>query len=162
MRAYYHKQSAKMDSTFKIWKTNRYLYLKYFEKYTLEQLNKVPDGFSNNLIWNIGHIIVAQQALTYKSSNLEGYLPKELYELYTPGTKPTKQTSEKEVVELKHLLISLIEKTETDFHNGEFVTFKERVTGTGFHLASLKDAFEFNNYHEALHLGFMMNIQKFI
>jgi hypothetical protein len=26
--------------------------------YTLEQLNKIPEGYNNNLIWNIAHIIV--------------------------------------------------------------------------------------------------------
>jgi len=151
-----------MKSTFKTWKTSRNLYLEYFDKYTLAQLNKIPDGFSNNLIWNIGHIIVAQQALIYKTSNLHGYLSGELFGLYKPGTKPTQQTSENEINKLKHLLISLIEKTETDFNNGKFVTFNERMTGTGFYLNTLKDAFAFNNYHEGLHLGFMMNIQKFI
>lgn len=63
-----------MNSTFKIWKTSRNLYLDFFEKYTLDQLNKIPEGFNNNLIWNIGHEIVAQQALIYKSSGLEGYI----------------------------------------------------------------------------------------
>ncbi len=151
-----------MKSIFKTWKTSRNLYLEYFDKYTLEQLNKIPDGFSNNLIWNIGHIIVAQQALIYKSSNLEGYLSGELYGLYNPGTKPTECTSQNEVNELKNLLISLIEKTETDFYNEKFMIFNKRMTGTGFYLNSLKDAFEFNNYHEGLHLGFMTNIRKFI
>lgn len=151
-----------MESTFKTWKTNRNVYLEYFDKYTVEQLNKIPDGFSNNLIWNIGHIIVAQQALIYKSSDLQGYISKELFELYKPGIKPTEQTSENEINELKNLLISLIEKTEIDFYNGKFVTFNERMTGTGFHLSSLNDAFHFNNYHEGLHLGLMMNIRKFL
>ena len=63
---------------------------------------------------------------------------------------------------MKELLISLIEKTKTDFYNGKFVKFNEKMTGTGFHLDSLKDALEFNNYHEGLHLGFMINIQKFV
>jgi len=48
--------------------------LEYFDNYTLEQLNKIPEGFSNNLIWNIGHIIVTQQVLIYKLSNLQGYI----------------------------------------------------------------------------------------
>lgn len=151
-----------MESIFKTWKTSRNLFLEYFDKYSLEQLNKIPEGFSNNIIWNIGHIIVAQQALIYKSSNIQEYISGELFELYKPGTKPTKQTTADEIKELKELLISLIEKTEIDFYNNRFVTFNERMTGTGFHLSSLKDAFEFNNYHEGLHLGFMMNIRKFL
>lgn len=147
---------------FKTWKTSRKLYLECFDKYSLDQLNKIPYGFSNNLIWNIGHIIVAQQALIYKGSELEGYISDELFELYKPGTKPTESISQSDVNELKELIISLIEKTETDFSNGKFVEYNERMTGTGFYLSSLKDAFEFNNYHEGLHLGCMMNIRKFI
>lgn len=151
-----------MENTFKIWKQNRNLYLDFFEKYTLEQLNKIPVGFSNNLIWNIGHIIVAQQILVYKSSDLQGYLSQELVELYKPGTKPTGKTSENEINELKELLISLIEKTETDFYKEEFKIYNERTTSTGFHLGSLKEAIEYNTYHEGLHLGLMMNIRKFV
>ena len=151
-----------MESAFKIWETNRNLYLDFLEKYTLEQLNKVPDGFSNNLIWNIGHVVVAQQGLVYKTSGLPGYVSDELFDKYKPGTKPTGNTSKEEVGELKELLISLIEQTKNDFYASKFVTFKERMTGTGFYLSSLTDAIQFNNYHEALHLGFMMNIRKFV
>ena len=151
-----------METTFKIWRTNRNLYLDFFEKYTVEQLNKIPVGFSNNLIWNIGHIIVCQQVLVYKSSNLQGYLSQELVELYKPGSKPTEKTSESEIKDLKELLLSLIEKTETDFYKGEFNIFNERTTSMGFHLGSLEEALEYNNYHEGLHLGFMINIKKFI
>ncbi len=151
-----------MESIFKTWKTSRNLYLEYFEKYTLEQLNKVPDGFSNNLIWNIGHIIVAQQALIYKGSNLDGYVSDELFGLFKPGTKPTGKITEAQANELKDLLIALIEKTETDFYNGDFKTYNARMTGTGFHLSSISDAFEFNNYHEGLHLGYTMSIRRFV
>ncbi|WP_276498083.1 DinB family protein [Pontibacter litorisediminis] len=151
-----------MESAFKIWETSRNLYLGFLEKYTLEQLNKVPEGFSNNLIWNIGHIIVAQQGLVYKSSGLPGYVPDELFALYKPGTRPTGTTSEEEVAELKELLISLIAQTKTDYYAGKFVTYNARMTGTGFQVASLTDAIQFNNYHEALHLGVMMGIRKFV
>ena len=66
-----------MQTTFKIWETNRKLHLEFLEKYTLEQLNKIPDGFKNNLIWNVGHIITTQQGLIYRLSGLPVMISKE-------------------------------------------------------------------------------------
>lgn len=151
-----------MEAVFKTWRTSRSLIATYFENYNLKQLNQVPEGFNNNLTWNIGHIIVAQQGLVYKGSGLDSYLPEALTARYIPGTKPDGQTSQDEIDKLKELLFSLIEKTEIDFRQGIFQTYKERTTGTGFHLSSIEDALEFNNYHEALHLGAMMAIRKFV
>jgi len=151
-----------METIFKAWTASRRLYLDFFNNYSLDQLNKIPDGFNNNIIWNIGHIIVAQQSLIYKGSNLPMLISDDLVNLYKSGTKPAGSTSQDEVNELKELLIVLIAKTETDFKNGVFKTYNERTTVTGFHLASVKDAFEFNNYHEGLHLGYMMSIRKFV
>ena len=81
---------------------------------------------------------------------------------YKNGSKPTETTTQTEIDELKVLLFSLIEKTKEDYANGKFVSYNEYTTGTGFHLASTMEAMNFNNYHEALHMGFMMNIRKFI
>ncbi|UPT72086.1 MAG: DinB family protein [Flavobacterium sp. JAD_PAG50586_2] len=150
-----------MDTTFKIWETNRNHYLTLIENYSLEQLNKTPEGFSNNLAWNLGHIIVAQQGLIYRLSGLPMYISDEMRNTYMNGTKPT-GTTQAEIDELKNLLFLLIEKTKEDYANGKFVTYNEYTTGTGYHLANLQDALEFNNYHEGLHFGFMMNIRKFI
>ena len=151
-----------MDTSFKIWETNRHLYLKLLSNYSLEQLNKIPDGFSNNLIWNLGHIIVAQQGLVYRLSGLPVNVSEEMTNTYKNGSKPTGQTTQAEVDELKGLLISLMKQTRSDYAAGRFQNYTEYTTGTGFHLASTQEAIEFNNYHEALHLGFMMNIRKFI
>ena len=151
-----------MESVFKTWKTSRKIFAEYFDKYTLAQLNTTPAGFSNNLIWNIGHVIVAQQSLVYRLSDVPIQIPAAMVELYKPGSKPTGTTTGAEAEELRSLLSTLVEQTEKDYANGLFQTFTERMTGTGFHLTSLADAFEFNNYHEGLHLGLMMNIRKFV
>jgi hypothetical protein len=151
-----------MDTTFKIWETNRSLYLNFLNNFSLEQLNKIPEGFSNNLIWNIGHIIVSQQGLVYRLSGLKMNVTDAMFETYKNGSKPTGTTSLSEVEEIKTLLFSLISQTKSDYENGKFVSYNEYTTGTGFNLTSTKEAMEFNNYHEGLHLGFMMNIRKFI
>lgn len=151
-----------MDSLFKIWETNRHIHANFLGKYSLDQLNTTPQGFSNNLIWNIGHIIVSQQSLIYRLSGLPMNVSNELFSLYKNGSKPTGTTTQAEVEELKSLLFPLVEKTKADFVAGKFTTYNAYTTSTGFHLGSIEDAVAFNNYHEGLHLGFMMNIRKFV
>lgn len=151
-----------MKDAFKIWETNRNIYAKLLENYSLEQLNTIPPGFSNNLVWNLGHIIVAQQGLVYRLSGLPMNVSMEMYDAYKNGSKPTGTTTQAEVDELKELLFSLMEKTKEDYEAGKFTTYTEYTTQTGFHLASVQEAIQFNNYHEGTHLGFMVNIRKFI
>ncbi|WP_288446110.1 hypothetical protein [uncultured Chryseobacterium sp.] len=85
-----------------------------------------------------------------------------MFNKYQSGTKPTEPVSEKEAAELKGLLTSFIDLTITDFKKNIFMTYKERTTGIGFHLSSINDAFECNNYHEGMHLGYMLSIRKFV
>ncbi|RYZ21805.1 MAG: DinB family protein [Chitinophagaceae bacterium] len=151
-----------MEALFKALKTSRGLYAAFFDNYTLEQLNRVPPGFSNNLAWNIGHIIVAQQALVYRGSGVPMHISEELFDRYKPGTKPAADLTQGEADELRVLLHSLALQTEQDYEAGRFSTYQERTTATGFHLASLQDALVFNNYHEGIHLGLMMAIRKFV
>ena len=151
-----------MEAILKAWKTSRRLYLDFLDNYNLEQLNLTPPKFSNNLIWNIGHIVAAQQSLVYKTSNLPINIPDEFFEKYKPGTRPGEPVSQSEVEEIRSLLISMVDKTEEDLKNGKFVSFSERTTITGFHLGSLEDALTFNNYHEGLHLGYLKSIARFV
>lgn len=151
-----------METAFKVWRKSREIYLTFFDNYSLDQLNQIPVGFNNNLIWNIGHVIVAQQGLIYRSSNLPMYISEDLVNRYKSGTRPDGRATQAEADELKYLLISIVEKTEADFQKDIFKMYNERTTGTGFHLGSVRDAFEFNNYHEGMHLGYMMSIRKFV
>jgi len=151
-----------MQSLLNTWKTSRNIYADLAEKYSLDQLNHIPSGFSNNLIWNIGHVIVAQQSLVYRLSGLDMYITQEMMDAYKPGSVPTGTTTAEEVATLKSLLLSLVTSTEADLASGHFTSFTARTTATGFQLASLEDALHFNNFHEGTHLGMMLNIRKFI
>jgi hypothetical protein len=151
-----------MKALFKTWATNRKIYLSFLEGYSLEQLNKIPEGFNNNLVWNLGHIVVVQQLLVYRGSNQPMAVSMEMVNKYKPGSKPTEPVTQEEVNQIKELMESLVAKTEEDYKNGIFTTYNEFTTSTGFHLASVQDALEFNNYHEGMHLGYMMSMRKFI
>lgn len=151
-----------MKTTFRIWETSRNLYLKYLETYSLEQLNKIPDGFSNNLIWNIAHIIVSQQKLVYTLSGLPMHISQEMLEKYQNGSKPDGKVSKTEVDVIRSLLISTINQTKSDYESGIFKEFNPYQTKTGFYLETLQEAMTFNNYHEGIHYGIMMQIKKFL
>ncbi|RAK23775.1 DinB family protein [Flavobacterium aquaticum] len=151
-----------MDATFRIWETSRNIYLKFFDNYSLEQLNTIPAGMSNNLIWNLGHVVVSQQKLVYALSGLPMHIPDSLFEKYQNGSRPDGKTTQAEVDEIKKLLSEIVEKTKSDFEAGIFKEFHPYQTKTGFHLGTWKEAMEFNNYHEGIHLGIMMSIKKHI
>jgi len=42
---------------------NRALYARFLKSFSLEQLNTVPEGFNNNIIWNVTHALVTQQSI---------------------------------------------------------------------------------------------------
>lgn len=151
-----------METSFNINQTSRTVLLNFLENHSLEQLNAIPEGFSNNLIWNIGHCIVVQQMLVYKLSDLPMMISDEMVEKYKRGTKPEHSVSQSEVDEMKVLLFSTLEKTKKDFSEKLFQNYNEFTSLSGFTMKSATDAIEFNNYHEALHLGIMMQIRKFI
>ena len=151
-----------MKQTFDVNTTSRTMVSKFLENYSLEQLNKIPEGFSNNLIWNIAHIIVTQQLLVYKLSGLPMMVSDELVEKYRKGTQPEREVTQSEVDEIKRLLFKTIEKTKEDFENKVFENFQEYPTSTGFVLTSVEGAMVFNNFHEGVHIGIMMSIRKFL
>lgn len=151
-----------MHEAFNITLQNRKVLEDYLQNYSLEQLNKVPEGFNNNLIWNIGHIIVVQQLLVYKLSGLPTMISDEMISKYQKGTKPEADVTQEEIDDIKQLLYVTVEQTQADFDNQIFKTYHEFTNNLGFTIRSAEGAIAYNYYHEAMHLGMMMSIRKFV
>jgi hypothetical protein len=151
-----------MSSVFQVQKTIREILLKILDNHSLEQLNKIPEGFKNNLIWNVAHCIASQQILVYKLSGLPMQISDEFIAKYSKGTKPEGDVSQEEVDQVRDLLVKTLEQTETDFNNHVFKTYHEYTTSLGFELKSVQDALDFVSYHEGIHTGIIMSIRKFI
>ena len=151
-----------MHQTFDITRTSRKVLATFLQNHTLEQLNTIPEGFTNNLIWNIGHIVVVQQMLVYNLSGLPMLVPQEMVAKYKRGTKPGDFIGQAEVDQIQSLLFETINQTKADFNAKIFRNYTEFTTMTGFTIKNVEDALSFNYYHEAIHLGMMMAIKKFI
>jgi hypothetical protein len=151
-----------MNSVFEVQKTSRSILLKIVDNYSLEQLNKIPQGFSNNIIWNVAHCISVQQSIVYKLSGLPAVVSEEFILKYRKGTRPEGDVSQEEVEEIRTLLSTTLEKTENDFSSGLFVDYNEYTTSLGNTLKNIQGALEFNNFHEGIHTGIIMSIKKFV
>src|SRR5690606_36358733 len=89
-----------------------------------EQLNKIPDGFNNNIIWNIGHMTAAQQGICYTRAGLPTVVEEQLILNYKTGTGPAKLVSDEEVTRLKSLLLSTLDQMEADLERQLFDGYK--------------------------------------
>ncbi len=137
-------------------------FLNVVNSLTTEQLNHIPDGLNNNIIWNFGHAIVTHQLLCYNLSGNRMYTNKELVHKYRIGTKPEAPVSAEEIEELKKLALELVSIFETDIQTDMFKEYKEYTTSYNVTLSNIEDAVKFNNVHEGLHLGYAMAIRKMI
>jgi hypothetical protein len=132
------------------------------KSHTLDQLNKIPEGYNNNLIWNIAHVIVVQQMLVYKLSGLPMMISDEMVEQYKKGTKPEHIATQAEVDAIQIALEETINQTEIDLENKIFTNYQEYPTSAGIVLKSAEEAMAFNDFHEGLHIGIIMSIRKFV
>jgi len=149
-----------MNWAFDIAIKNRKLLESFIENHTLEELNKVPEGFNNNIIWNIAHTIVTQQLLVYNLSGLPMLLSEEMVAAYRKGSKTERDVSQDEVNLVKGLLFSTIEKTKVDYDNKFFQSYNEYTVSTKSTLSNVEEAIDFNNFHEGIHLGYILALRK--
>ena len=149
-----------MDFAFDVTIKNRMLFKSFLEHFTLEQLNKVPEGFSNNIFWNIAHTVVTQQLLVYSLSEIPMLVPNELVLKYKKGTKTEHVATQEEVDEIKALLFSTVEQTKADYAANIFKHYNSYTVSTKSTLTNVEDAITFNNFHEGIHLGYILALKK--
>ena len=149
-----------MEYTLDITLKTRAIFLNMLENYTLEQLNIKPEGFNNTIFWNIKHIVVTQQLLTYGLSSLPLLITETETEDYRKGSKTEFDATIQDVEILKKQLFSTLEQTQLDYRNGIFKTFTPYTVSTKSTLTNVEEAFQFNSFHEGIHLGYILALKK--
>jgi len=127
-----------------------------------EQLNKVPEGFNNNIIWNLAHMVAAQQGVCYRRSGLDLVVAETFFDSYKPGTKPEQFVDADEITAIKEQLISTLDKFETDIDKGIFSNYTQVVTRYGVELRNIDDAISFLPFHDGLHIGYVMALRRLL
>lgn len=150
-----------MDFIFEVFPNTRKALKAILENTSLTDLNRIPEGFNNNLIWNIGHIVVTEQLLVYKLSGLQPMVSDELINKYRKDSKPEGDVSQEEVNEISDLLYATIERTKKDYKNNVFDNYKEyTVSTTGNTLKNVENALNFVLFHEGMHMGYILALKR--
>lgn len=157
-------EAKKIINAFDLNRKIRLNILKLLSGMSIDQLNTIPKGYKNNLVWNFGHLLVSQQLLIYWLSGQKILLDKTLIDEFKKGSHPEKTYSKSDIEALKANFIEIINSTEKASQSGLLTENEFNVYTTSYNvtLSSVMDAIIFNNTHEAMHLGIMMSMIKLV
>ncbi|MEM9258886.1 MAG: DinB family protein [Bacteroidota bacterium] len=133
-----------------------------FDNYTFDQLNSIPAGFNNNLLWNAGHVIATMELLTYGLGGQPLPSDQAFIDRYRKGSKPAPPCPDKDYETIGMGLKSSINQLEADLQDLDFRKFRMYTSSYGVTLNSIDEALAFNNVHEAMHLGTMLALEKLV
>ena len=149
------------DTLNQITNTRRFI-LDLVKDLSIEQLNKIPNGFNNNIIWNIAHLTAAQQNLCYVRAGLPIIVEEKYFAPFLSGTKPEKHFNEEEIKSINRILLASLEQFKIDYINGLFIEFEQWDKRYGMKLKTIEDAINFIPFHEGMHIGYIMALKKLV
>lgn len=153
-----------MEKIIEVIKASRKKLLSLIDGLSTEELNQIPQGFNNNLAWQVGHLVVSQQILCYRLSGNPFVIEDSLIDLYKNGSKPERPFSAEEIDQMKAYLLSTIDQLEIDLKTDKFDNFTPYTISTypGLQLQNVKDAVTFIVSHDGLHYGNSLALKKLV
>lgn len=152
-----------METAIQLFKATRENTLNVIKNLSLDEFNMIPEGFSGNIIWHLGHMVLTHHGLVYKLNGLEDRFDNDFVNKYKKGSVPIKSVTQEELQEIIGLLESQISEFESDLKKEDF--FGDNIaymTSYNFEMKSLEESVTFNNLHQALHLGYIMALKRVV
>lgn len=140
--------------------------LKTIEGVTEEQADRIPDGFRNNIRWNLGHIAVVLERFAFQYVGLPNGLPASYKDLFEYGTTPLNWPEgavPPSLPELQATLSAQLQRIQDALADrlSEAID-PPYTTSTGITLASPEQFLSFNLYHEGMHQAIIKLYKKTI
>lgn len=152
-----------LDNVFKYIKRNREVFLELVNSLSIEQLNKIPEGFNNNIAWNFGHIVISTQLLCYVRPQVDVNKAIEFREKYQKGSKPESFISQEEIDELKLQILSTIDSIEQDVKMGVFKNIIPYPTHTyRYEMTTIEEILTCSLAHDSMHYGYALAQKKLV
>ncbi|MGK0220064.1 MAG: hypothetical protein ACI9HE_003571 [Planctomycetota bacterium] len=123
-------------------------------------IDKIPAGFGNHPLWNLGHLVVTTGLLVYRLSGLDLGMPESMVEDFGKGSDPKTWTATHSWADIKQQLLAQPAQLRKDWDDGLFQEFKRYETSIGIVLENVEQAITYNTFHEGTHLGYALAQRK--
>lgn len=136
--------------------------LNQIEALTLEQLNRIPEKFNNNIAWNLAHLVITQQSMSYRLGGYPTHIDDEWFAAFVPGTKPQKDLTAGEVAMIRSTLKTTIDQFEQDYNAHQFKQYTPWTIPSGMEVKNIEDSFKISCVHEGRHYGVITSLIKLV
>ncbi|GAA4300657.1 DinB family protein [Compostibacter hankyongensis] len=143
----------------------RLFLLRHIDDLSAGQLNIIPPGHNNNIIWNLAHLTAVVQMMCYERSGLPFTIEGKYVSPYLSGTRPETFVEEAEIKNIRELFIRSIDRLQSDFDKNMFGRYTPSVRISevyGFTVTNIHEAIDYLLYHEGLHSGSILSLKHLV
>nr|MBC7613132.1 DinB family protein [Pseudopedobacter sp.] len=151
-----------MKKQFEIYRTTCKTLLAYIEGLSAEQLNRIPAGFNNNIIWNLAHMFTVQQAGCYKRRGHSMLIDEATYENFKPGMVPPPFLDDEQINPDKDLFLNTIDQWGKDYNDNLFAQNPSWRQSMGIDMNTIEESINFLLWHDGVHGGIIMSLKKLV
>lgn len=124
--------------------------LQHVENCPKDKLTLIPDGFSNSVLWHLGHVLTITERVVFGLAGEPRTLPESYTAFFEKGTKPADWTEEPPACET---LIEQLKEQENRIKEVFFGKFNAPVKENPFKAETVVEVLESNLIHVGVHTG---------
>lgn len=126
------------------------------------QLLKTPPGLRNNILWNMGHLIVDNSDMLYRPAGLEPPHPESFTPRFAAGTSPGEWPEPPSPAAVKSVFADLPRRLKDDVASGRFQSFKATAVVSGWPVNDFDETLVYVAVHTGIHLGVIMTLRRLV
>ncbi|NQF13896.1 DinB family protein [Brevibacillus sp. HB1.3] len=131
--------------------------LKAIDGLTEEDVNIIPDGFSNNILWNLGHIYLDQYLWIAHLTKETIPIPSGFNEWFNFGTKPADWDTQPPKLAV---LVSLLQEQPQKIQAAYKDRLEEEFPATESGMHTIAQVLVRTIFHEGMHLASLNSIRR--
>ena len=127
------------------------------------QADTVPEGFNNNIRWNLGHVYLSQERFAFAFAQEPMVVPDGFLELFGRDSKPSEwKVQPPTLPALIQLLEDQTSRIEDKLNSRlDEVVSKPLIMPSGLILKTIAEYLTFSMYHEGMHVQTIRMLKRF-